>query len=533
MGMKVCSKSFLLLLAAFGLLATPVLGQGGRWVSVLARQPAEALQWDARVTAMEMAGELEQVSSGSESIVSGWFHERFQQRYRGLRVFGDHLLRHWHDGRVVLVNGRYHDDIRLDTTPAIGPVEARLVAERSVSNGAARVVGEPELLVYPSAAGLDLAYKLHVRAPAELQLVFVHAGNGRIIDSWNDLRNQTPVIGKGTGTWNDTKKMSSSQVLGIYQARDGMRPAVTYTVDVDGQYSAWGWGMINPVISAALDSDNVWQDGAVVDAHVYAGWTYDYYYKRFGRRGLDGSDIPIVSYVHFWPRSWGDHLYLNNAFWSPADRSINYGDGDGVTYNYFCSALDVVVHELTHGVTDFTSDLIYQNESGANNEAFSDIMAMAAEFFLEPQGSGRQRAEWLLGEDLYFHNNFSGSHPSATRSAGDPRSYNQPDHYSNRYRGREDNGGVHINSGIPTHAFYLFVEGGTNRTSGMTVDGIGLSNIENAEKIFYRAYTLYLTPSSNFSAARWATLQSATDLYGAGSNELQQLTAAWNAVGVH
>ena len=209
---------------------------------------------------------------------------------------------------------------------------------------------------------------------------------------------------------------------------------------------------------------------------------------------------------------------------------MNYGDGDGVRYNYFCSALDVVAHELTHGVTQFSSDFIYRNESGALDEAFSDIMATSVEFFFEERGTGRQLAEWAGGEDLFI-NNF-GAGLRAFRYYPDPLALGDPDHYSIRYIGSEDNGGAHRNSPIITHAFFLFVEGGTNRTSGISVSGIGFSNIERAEKIFYRAFTQYLVPSSNFSDARRATLRSARDLYGAGGVEEQQLERAWNAIGV-
>lgn len=136
----------------------------------------------------------------------------------------------------------------------------------------------------------------------------------------------------------------------------------------------------------------------------------------------------------------------------------------------------------------------------------------------------------VIGEDLYI-NNFSGG-ARALRSASNPQAFGNPDHYSNRYLGTEDNGGVHVNSTIPTHAFYLFVQGGTNRTSGIRVGGIGLDNIERAEKIFYRAFTLYLGPTSHFHDAREATIQSAIDLYGWVATEVPQLTAAWDAVGV-
>lgn len=139
MRMRLPSSFFSLLLAGLGLTA-PALCQDGRTeqgISVFARESAEALEWDARMVALEAAGELQQMAAEPDALSSGWFHERFQQRYRDLRVFGNHLLRHWHGGRVVLVNGHYQGDIDLDTTPSLGPEEARLVAERAVGGGAA------------------------------------------------------------------------------------------------------------------------------------------------------------------------------------------------------------------------------------------------------------------------------------------------------------------------------------------------------------------------------------------------------------
>jgi thermolysin len=496
-------------------------------VSIFAREPAETLEWDARITAMEAARDLHRI--GSDSEASGWLHERFQQHHKGLRVYGAHLLRHLHRGEVVLVNGRYYEDIDIDTTAGIGPSEAALAAHGSV-NHEAHTVGEPELLIYPRETGPVLAYMAHVKVPGDLYLLFIDAGTGRVVDRWSDLRRQAPLIGEATGTWQDTKKMSVTQQSGTYQALDRGRPALIYTVDARGDYNRWSRNQINPNQSTATDSDNIWDDGAVVDAHVYAGWTYDYYFNRFGRRGLNGNNMSIVSYVHYWPRSFGAGPDLNNTFWNPTNNSVNYGDGDGSTFNYFSSALDIVVHELTHAVSQTSADFIYRDEHGALGESFSDIMALGAEFAFEGHGSGRQQAEWLIGEDLYI-NNFSGG-TRALRSASNPQAFGHPDHYNRRYTGAEDNGGVHINSTIPTHAFYLFVQGGTNRTSGIRVGGIGIENIERAEKIFYRAFTLYLGPTSRFRDAREATIQSAIDLYGWVAEEVPKLTAAWDAVGV-
>jgi thermolysin len=525
-------KRSLLLLGVIALSVVTAAQQlpSTRAVTVFTQKAADTAAWDARLMSWEAAGELQRLALKEDTVMRGWFHERFQQRYRGLRVFGAHVIRHWHNGRVESVNGKFYEGIGLDTTAAVGPGEAKLAAERSAGTGS-RVVSEPELLIYPTPTAYLLAYRMHVRTETDLLLAFVDAANGSVVASWSDWRNQRAVVGRGTGTWEDVKKMSTTEDGATYKARDGLRPAVSYTVDVRGKFNAWNTYAIDPSRSAARDPDNDWRDGAVVDAHVYAGWVYDYYFKRFGRRGINDNNVPVTSYVHIWPRSWGLSPITNNAFWDPRDLSMNYGDGDGVQFNYFSSALDVVAHELSHGVTQFSSDLIYQNESGALDESFCDIMATGAEFFHEPAGIGRQRAEWAGGEDLII-NNFGGV-LRAFRYYPDPLRVGDPDHYSIRYRGSEDNGGVHINSPIVTHAFYLFVEGGQNRTSGARVGGIGMANIERAEKIFYRAFTQYLVPTSNFSDARQATLRSARDIYGAGSVEEQQLTQAWNAVGIY
>ena len=126
----------------------------------------------------------------------------------------------------------------------------------------------------------------------------------------------------------------------------------------------------------------------------------------------------------------------------------------------------MVAHELTHGITDYTSGLIYRNESGALNEAFSDILGTGAEFFYQPVGDGYLKADYVLGEDLT-------SPLSGFRSMANPGAFGDPDHYSRRYTGSADNGGVHTNSGIINQAFYLAVEGGVNRTSGLSVQGVG------------------------------------------------------------
>jgi thermolysin len=194
----------------------------------------------------------------------------------------------------------------------------------------------------------------------------------------------------------------------------------------------------------------------------------------------------------------------------------------------FAGALDIVAHELTHGVTAFTSRLGGANEPGALNEAFSDIMGTSVEFFIQPAGNGPQRADYLMGEDI-----FTSAVPGLVRSLQDPQSLGTPDHFSQRLLDPGDSGEVHANSTIASHAFYLAIEGGTNRTSGLAVQGVGGSNRDQIEKVFYRGFVSLLPSNATFSVARAATIQSARDLYGAGSAAERAVTQAWTAVGVN
>jgi thermolysin len=204
----------------------------------------------------------------------------------------------------------------------------------------------------------------------------------------------------------------------------------------------------------------------------------------------------------------------------PVGRTIG-----GKAVDYFSGALDIVAHELTHGLLDYSSNLIYRNESGALNESFADLIGTSVEFFYQPPGSGPRQADYLAGEDVF--------RPGGIRSLADPGAFGDPDHYSRRYTGSRDGGGVHTNSGIPNHAFYLAIEGGTNRTSGLSVTGVGGANREQIEKAFYRAFVFMLTPNATFSSARTATVQAARELYGANSAAERAITQAWTAVGVN
>jgi thermolysin len=375
-------------------------------------------------------------------------------------------------------------------------------------------------------------------------MYFIDARSGGVAHEYSDMQRQS-AVGIGTGVLSDRKKVSARSQGGSFVADDKLRPPAIRTYDLKGDIFKF-LEFINstapePAASdIASDSDNTWTDGADVDAHTYAGWTYDYYFKRFGRRGLDNADITIVSVTHPVSRadifnspnsSYIGSLYLN-AFYAGNGLMV-YGEGlpdflvdrEGRSWNYVAGALDVVAHELTHGVTDYSSKLIYQGESGALNESFSDMMGTSVEFFFQPAGSGPLKADYLIGEDVVT--------PGGLRSMQNPNAYGDPTHYSQRYTGSADNGGVHTNSGISNNAFYLSIEGGTNPVSGIRVSGVGAANREQIEKTFYRAFVSLLPPSASFSTARAATIQSARELYGAGSAVERAVSQAWTAVGVN
>lgn len=491
------------------------------WASDASDVPALAQGVDRMLSNGELAVTRRQRDSQFPSRA----HERLDQVHLGLRVFGGQLVWQKEGGRVLSVTGNLFEGVDIVTTPTITLDDA---VARALARGepGARVVGRSELLVLPLEERYVLAYSLHLRGRGTLEAVFIDAHSGNVALRFDAHRTQTATVGLGIGTWDDEKKMPSEMAAGTHRAVDNIRPFGIKTYDVDFNFIVWNSYNADQDSFLATDRDNEWRDGAVVDAHTYAGYTYDYYFKRHGRRGIDDRGLAAINFVHIYRQSTG----VNNAWFDPVDTSMNYGDGDGTEFTYFSSGLDVVAHELTHAVTQFTSDLIYLNESGALNEALSDIMAAAVEFEFEPEGRGRQRADWTLGEDLYV--NFG----PVFRDFADPLSAGHPDHYSVRCDAEcpesVDNGGVHINSSIANHAFYLMVVGGTNRTSGITVTGLGMDQMDRIESIFYRGFTAYLVPSSDFSDAREATLRAARELYGGGSAEERTVIDGWNAVGV-
>ncbi|WP_242222317.1 M4 family metallopeptidase [Bacillus cereus group sp. BfR-BA-01380] len=450
---------------------------------------------------------------------------RLQQMYEGVPVWGSTQVAHvGKDGVLKVVSGTVAPDLdkkeKLKNKNKIDGKEAITAAQKDLGlNPKYEVEPSADLFVYQNGGETTYAYvvKLNFLDPEPGNYYyFIEADNGKVLNKYNTIHNantenNAPVkpvtgtnkVGTGKGVLGDTKSINTTLSGSNYYLQDNTHGAKIYTYDAKNRTTLPG--------TLWADADNIFnatRDAAAVDAHYYAGVTYDYYKKTFNRNSYNDAGAPLKSTVHYGRN-------YNNAFWNGSQ--MVYGDGDGYTFISFSGGIDVVGHELTHAVTEYSSDLIYQNESGALNEAISDIFGTLIEYY------DNRNPDWEVGEDIYT----PGTAGDALRSMSDPTKYGDPDHYSKRYTGSSDNGGVHTNSSIINKAAYLLANGGTHY--GVTVNGIGKDKVG---AIYYRANTLYLTQSTTFSQARAGLVQAAADLYGANSVEVAAVKQSYDAVGV-
>src|SRR5262245_54572987 len=469
-------------------------------------------------------------------------HERLDQFYRGVRIVGGDVTRQTAPDGTVSLFGMLHTGIDLDTAPRLTADQART----AIASIAGEANGPPaELVVLPLSDGYHLAYRGQAFDGTQVMNVVIDANSGAVLMKRSDYITE---VGKGKGTYGDDKKISTKQVSGTFVTDDGLRPSAITTYDMKGNL-----GRTNNVLSRftslatsdiASDSDNDWTDPTVVDAHVYAGWYYDYLFKRFGRHGIDDRELRIQVLTHpvnrsdifFQPVDVIDFFYLNAFFCATCGTNsrgaLLFGEGaplnyvgPGIEVKPFSAALDVVAHELTHAVTASSSNLnaFPLSEAAALNEAFSDMFGIGAAFFYLPAGSTQLHADYVIGKDLSVP---TGAY--AIRNLANPAATHNPDHYSNRIIGGDE----HFNATIPGHAYFLAIEGGTNRTSGRTVQGVGANNRDQIEKAFFRALTVLMPSNSTFALTRAATIQASRDLFGTNSPAERAITQAWDAVGV-
>lgn len=256
-------------------------------------------------------------------------------------------------------------------------------------------------------------------------------------------------------------------------------------------------------------------DTEVDTSYEWLGVTFDFYRTIFDRNSIDGAGLELISTVHYG-RDY------DNAFWD--GTQMVYGDGDGHLFVEFTRSLDVTGHELTHGVTQYTANLEYQGQSGALNESMSDVFGVLIKQYHLNQTA--DEADWLIGADL-LGPDVQGIALRSMKAPGtaydddqlgkDP----QPATMADYVETDDDNGGVHINSGIPNKAFHL------------AATGIGGHAWEKAGKIWYATLTGgKLGSTADFPTFAGATIDAARDLYGDSSDEVNAVRGAWDGVGV-
>lgn len=472
----------------------------------------------------------------------GMEHYRYQQSFAGYPVELSTYVVHVQAGKVIAQNGVWVKDFpsALKTTASLNASAAlqkamayvgaqtykwQIAAEeafikREQNNPNATFYPKAELVYYSgenevNPAALRLAYKLDIYAqyPMSRQIVFVDAQNGDLLGK-RELIHTTNATGSAVTVYSGTQTITTDFTGSTYRLRETGRGNGINTYNMKNAGTSY---------SAAVDftdADNTWnnvnanKDQYATDGHWGTEKTYDYYFTRHNRNSVDNAGLALNSYIHANLISFGypDNV---NAFWDGS--RMTYGDGN--TSVTPLTAIDITGHEITHGVTERSSGLIYSSESGAMNEALSDIFGTAVEFFAKP-GS----ANWTMGENIGV----------IIRSMSNPNAYGDPDTYrgTNWYSGSGDNGGVHTNSGVLNFWFYLLTVGGSGTNDLGTAYNVTGLGIDKAAAIAYRMNTVYLTSTSNYANARTFGIRAAEDLYGVGSAEATQTSCAFAAVGI-
>ena len=459
---------------------------------------------------------------------NGQRHLRLQQEFQGVPVYGTSLIAHFTaDGTLKGVNGNLAKSLKVDTNPqmnAAGAVDAAQV-DLDAFFGAAEVKGDPQLVVLPWEDKQYLAWRMELfsATPMGRWEYFVDARTGEVIFKANRIQD-VDAVGTGTSVMGDARNhIDVDYYGGIYRMIDQTRQANNNPHGHDGQM-ADGEYIVTYVAGSSLpgsiatDADNVWDASSQapsVDGQVMTALVYDWMLDQFGRNSYDDAGSTMITSVEY--SAEGD----NNAYWNGV-QIVVWTASSG--WRSLAGCPDVIAHEWGHAITDYGSNLVYQKESGALNESFSDMVGAAFEFAHDTIDT----PDWLMGENGQLSGN-------AFRSMESPTLYGDPDTYEGSYWVDVDNCtpsdpndycGVHTNSGVGNKWFYLLSDGGTH--NGVTVTGIG---VENAINIAYRANLYYWSEFTTYSEAAYGTITAADDLDGTGV-WAEQVRNAWDAVQV-
>lgn len=525
-------------------------------------------QFKALLQIKEVSKEFTFLSKNIDDL--GFQHIKVRQEYKGVPVYGGELIIHGKGDEMNRINGiSFPTPNDLNTHASLPEIQAETLVINDLKSKNKYKEISPELLkltkgdririekniYFDETNQARLAYIISVRASGfETWIYLVDAHTGGILKKYKNTcsflpHDHTPgfISADDNHTAQDDRNRlrsteSNNQNKEFFSkttsvATDLFGKSITlntyqdgnfYLVDAtrkmfisigagneeptgviwtfDGKNSSPAFNTFNPTLVNSA-SNSGWISASAASAHFNAGVAYEYFLSRHNRNSINGQGGNIISIVNVVDE---DNKQMDNAFWD--GEAMYYGNGSQA-FSPLAKAADVAGHELSHGVVQTTSNLDYESESGALNESFADIFGRLID-----------RDDWTMGEEVVKKSVFPSG---ALRSFIDPHNGGtqlgdagyQPRTYAERYRGTEDNGGVHINSGIVNWAFYQFVTRINN-------------DLDKAEKIYYRALTQYLTRSSRFIDCRKAVIQSAADLFGANSAEVIAARAAYDFVGI-
>ncbi|WP_242111986.1 M4 family metallopeptidase [Luteimonas aquatica] len=498
----------------------------------------------ANAAALRLASQDDLVAKDVIDDPDGTQHVRFERTYRGLPVFGGDFVMHTKAGKMKSVS---HAALKTTARPGIAP---KIDKDEAITRAGAAFKGEiaslPEasLVIYARGQQPRLAYRVHlegVRSDSQDPGVvnyYIDAINGKVLLE-DDQFHSAGATGTGKTLTLGNVSITTDSVSGGYQMIDPLRGSGT-TLDAKNATRT-------NRATVFTDSDNVWGNNATsdrasaaADAHYGVAATWDYYKSVHGRNGIFDDGKGVKSYVH-----WGKNYF--NAGWTGS--YMVYGDGDGSTTYRPLVALDVAGHEMTHGVTQATAGLGYYNikDTGGLNEATSDIFGTLVEYSI---GNASDPGDYLIGEEIFTSNSGdlkalrSMFKPSDATMLNDGYDCYPSGGFDVAYTYKGGKYDPHFTSGVANHFFYLLAEGAvvpTNFSSKYTASDLvcngdtSLAGIgrEKAGKIWYKALTSYFTSTTDYPAARTATLNAAKDLYGTGSAEYNAVAKAWSAVSVN
>ncbi|MFB7595076.1 M4 family metallopeptidase [Streptomyces sp. NPDC056160] len=542
------------MLAAATAVAAGALLSTGLTTSASAQTPAEAggrtlaaaptsLTAAARTSLLQQAqtdatGTARQIGLGAqEKLVAkdvvkdadGTVHTRYERTYAGLPVLGGDLIVHTSKaGKTEGVTKATGAAIKVASlTPKVTAAKAEQQAVSLAKDaGSAQTAADqaPRKVVWAGNGKPVLAYETVVGGfqddgtPNQLHVI-TDAATGKKLYEYQGIENAT---GSGKTLYSGTVSLTTTLSGSTYQLYDTTRGGHK-TYNLARKTSGTG--------TLFTDADNVWGTGtasssssdqtAAADAAYGAQETWDFYKNTFGRNGIKNNGVGAYSRVHY------SSNYVN-AFWDDSCFCMTYGDGSGNTHPL--TALDVAGHEMSHGVTSNTAGLNYSGESGGLNEATSDIFGTGVEWYAN---NATDKGDYLIGEKIDINGD------------GTPLRYmdkpSKDGASADSWSSTVGNKDVHYSSGVANHFFYLLAEGSGAKTingvsynsptsNGSTVTGIGR---DKALQIWYKALTTYMTSTTNYKAARTATLNAASALYGSSSTEYKAVAAAWSGVNVN